>query len=175
MEFKNIRALRGPNIWTRSTALEVAVDLGEMKFPVREIPGFESRLREWLPALYQPAALPENRADGLPGALTLAHILERSVVALEAMSGSPVAFSRTLPATKPGVYNVVVEYHEEEVGRQAFETARALIDAAVYDRPFDIFDSVAKLRSLDQQIRLGPSTGSIVKAAKERGDRKSVV
>ncbi len=169
MDFRNIRALRGPNIWTRCTALEVAVDLGEMKFPVREIPGFETRLREWLPALYQPALPPDNKTDALPGALTLAHILERAVVALEVLAGSPVTFSRTAAALDPGVYNVVVEYREEEVGRHAFETARSLIEAAIHDRPFDILGAVAKIRTLDQQIRLGPSTGSIVRAARERG------
>ena len=34
MDFRSVRALRGPNIWTRATALEVTVDVGAMKFPV---------------------------------------------------------------------------------------------------------------------------------------------
>jgi cyanophycin synthetase len=169
MDFRNIRALRGPNIWARCTALEVAVDLGEMKFPVREIPGFEARLREWLPALYQPASPADTKNDLPPGALTLAHILERVVAGLERLAGWPTGFSRTAAAPDPGVYNVVVEYREEEVGRQAVEAARALVEAAIHDRPFDVAAAVAKLRTLDQQIRLGPSTGSIVRAAKERG------
>ena len=62
MEFRNIRALLGPNIWTRCTALEVAVDL-EMKFPMREIPG-SSRVCGWLPAVYHPGRSP---ADGRCG------------------------------------------------------------------------------------------------------------
>src|SRR5260221_10838142 len=84
MEFRNIRALRGPSTWAKCTALEVAVDLGEMKFPVREIPGFETRLRDWLPACCQPATSarekPEPAPGSLaPGSLTLAHVLERVV------------------------------------------------------------------------------------------------
>ncbi|HEY3963505.1 MAG TPA: hypothetical protein VGM05_03045, partial [Planctomycetaceae bacterium] len=63
MEFRNIRALRGPNIWTRCTALEVAVDLGEMKFPVREIPGFEMRLRNWLPTVYHNPAYQTEKPE----------------------------------------------------------------------------------------------------------------
>ncbi|MGE5191752.1 MAG: cyanophycin synthetase [Deltaproteobacteria bacterium] len=169
MEFRNIRALRGPSIWAKCTALEVSVDMGEMKFPVREIPGFEARLREWLPSLYQPAAPTGEKPDAAPGSLTLAHILERAVAALQALAGAPVAFSRTVAATEPGVYKVVVEYLEEDVGRSAFETARSLLEAAVHDRPFDVVAAVAKLRTLDQQIRLGPSTGSIVRAAAARG------
>jgi cyanophycin synthetase len=165
MEFRNIRALRGPNVWARCTALEVAVDLGEMKFPVREIPGFEMRLREWLPALYAP---PCDKPESPVGSQTLAHVLERAVMELQALAGAPTLFSRTAP-TEPGVYKVVVEYQEEEVARSAVETARSLIEAAIHDRAFDLATSAAKLRSLDQQIRLGPSTASIVRAAAARG------
>ena len=168
MEFKNIRALRGPNIWAKCTALEVSVDLGEMKFPVREIPGFETRLRDWLPALYQPGRAPAERPEAPIGSLTLAHVLERVVVAIESLAGSPAVFSRTTLATDPGIYKVIIEYREEEVGRGALETARWLIEAAIHDRSIDVDAAVSKLRTLDQQIRLGPSTGSIVRAATER-------
>ncbi len=169
MEFRNIRALRGPNIWAKCTALEVVVDLGEMKFPVREIPGFEARFRHWLPELYPPTAAAGDNHETAMGTLALAQVLERVVVALQTRAGVPVSFSRTSPAPEAGCYNVIVEYHEEEVGRNAFETGRALIEAAIHDRPFDMPSSIARLRTLDQQIRLGPSTGSIVRAALARG------
>jgi cyanophycin synthetase len=169
MEFRNIRALRGPNIWTRCTVLEVSVDLGEMKYPVREIPGFESRLRGWLPALYQPSTdAPCEKADAAVGSLTLAHVLERVAARLQNEAGVGIAFCKTTPAGEPGVFKVVVEYHEEEVARAAFETARSLIESAIHDRPFDVIAAIQKLRALDQQIRLGPSTGSIVRAATAR-------
>ncbi|MBS0263758.1 MAG: cyanophycin synthetase [Planctomycetes bacterium] len=164
MEFRNIRALRGPNIWTRSTALEVAVDLGEMKFPIREIPGFEGRLRSWLPAVYHPLAHAVDKAEANLSALTLAHVLERAVFVFQHQAGVPVAFSKSASSNEPGMYKVVVEYHEEEVARMAFDSARSLIEAAIHDRPFDVAAVVQKLRSHDQQIRLGPSTGSIVRA-----------
>src|SRR5947209_6778884 len=134
MEFRNIRALRGPNVWARCTALEVAVDLGEMKFPVREIPGFQMRLRDWLPGH---STAPGDKPESLAGSQTLAHVLERAVMALQALAGAPSSFSRTA-STDPGVYKVVVEYQEEEVGRSAVETARSLIEAAIHDRPFDL-------------------------------------
>jgi cyanophycin synthetase len=169
MEFRNIRALRGPNIWTRCTALEVAVDLGEMKFPVREIPGFEMRLRNWLPTVYHNPAYQTEKPETSVGSCTLAHVLERVVVALQHQAGVPVVFCKTAPAGEPGVFKVIVEYHEEDVARLAFESARSLIDAAIHARPFDASAAIQKLRSLDQQIRLGPSTGSIVRAASARG------
>jgi cyanophycin synthetase len=41
--------------------------------------------------------------------------------------------------------------------------------AAIYDRPFDVSAAVKELRELAEQVRLGPSTGSIVRAAIARG------
>ena len=58
----------------------------------------------------------------------------------------------------------MVEYSEEQVGRLAFELAQALCHAAVDDTPFDLADALARLRELDEDERLGPSTGAIVQA-----------
>jgi len=136
MDFRKIRALRGPNLWTKCTALEAVVDIGEMKFPVREIPGFEARLREWLPGLHQGAAGPAgHKTEAAWGSLTLAHAIERVVAALLAQAGSPPAFSRTMATAETSLFVVIVEYREEEVGRSAFDAARALIEAAIHDRP----------------------------------------
>jgi cyanophycin synthetase len=172
MDIRRLRALRGPNVWTRSTALEAVIDLREMKFPVREIPGFEARLKGWLPSLYgagcQSCGSGETAETGLASA-SLAHALERVAFTLLNLAGSQTVFSKTTSAGEPGVHKVILEYREEEVGRSAIDTARRLVDAAIHDRPFDVAAEVQRLRSLDQQIRLGPSTGSIVRAAQARG------
>src|SRR5262245_1675476 len=147
MEFRRVRALRGPNIWAKCTALEVAVAIGEMKFPVREIPGFEARLREWVPAAYRPFTPPGGKPEVPLGSLTLAHVLERVVVTLHTLADCPVGFSRTAPTTDEGDFSVVVEYREEDVSKNAFEIARILIEAAIHDRPFDVPAAVSKLRS----------------------------
>ena len=64
---------------------------------------------------------------------------------------------------------VIVEYTEEAVGRQAFDYAQALIAAALAGAPFDSDAVVAELRDLDESERMGPSTGAIVEAAAARG------
>ena len=145
MEFLKIRALRGPNIWARCTALEVAVDLGEMKFPVREIPGFETRMPTGCRRCTSSAAPPGRKARAAAG---VAHAGARARAGrrwpCRPSPESPVAFSRTMPRLRPGVARVIVEYREEEVGRSAFETARSLIDAAIHDRPFDVPAAVVR-------------------------------
>ncbi|KAF1049011.1 cyanophycin synthetase [Xylophilus sp.] len=164
MEVSRIRALRGPNLWSRHTAIEAVL---RCSAPERSIdtglPGFEDRLRALFPAI---GAL---RHDAYEGPLSLAHVLESAALALQAQAGCPVTFSRTHATVEPGVYQVVVEYSEESVGRRAFDHAQALIAAAQAGTAFDAAAAVAELRETDEDDRLGPSTGAIVKAAAARG------
>ena len=163
MEMTRIRALRGPNLWSRRTAIEAVVRCdGDENSIVYGAP-IERRLRQLFPAL---GAL---RWVGDAGGLPLARLLERVTLTLQAEAGCPVAFSRTAPTAEAGVYRVVVEYTEEKVGRRAIDLAHDLLRAAAGDDAFDIGAALAELRTIDEDIRLGPSTGSIVNAALRRG------
>mgnify|MGYP000461655319 CR=1 FL=1 len=54
MEFRRVRALRGPNIWANYPVLEVLVDLGPWKdSPSDELPGFNERVMRWLPTMIE--------------------------------------------------------------------------------------------------------------------------
>ncbi len=106
--------------------------------------------------------------EGGSGDVSLAHVLQTAALALQAQAGCPVTFARTTATTDAGVYQVVVEYSEEAVGRQAFEDAQRLINAALGQGEFDAETAIANLRELDEDERLGPSTGSIVDAAVAR-------
>ena len=57
MEVSRIRALRGPNLWSRHTAIEAIVTCAENERDINLLPGFETRLRERFPEidLLQPA------------------------------------------------------------------------------------------------------------------------
>ena len=46
MEVSRIRALRGPNLWSRHTAIEAIITCAEIECFIDRIPGFEARLRE---------------------------------------------------------------------------------------------------------------------------------
>ena len=48
MEISRIRALRGPNLWSRHTAIEAIVYCTEDESSIDRLPGFENRLRELL-------------------------------------------------------------------------------------------------------------------------------
>ena len=163
MKVSRIRALRGPNLWSRRTALEAIVACTPDECSMENLPGFEQRLRALFPDLGM------LRETGHAGTVSLAHVLEAAALELQAAAGCPVTFSRTSATLEAGTYQVVVEYSEEAVGRLAFELARALVHAALQDATFDLQAAIGRLRDLDEDERMGPSTGAIVEAAVARG------
>ncbi|MBY0453815.1 MAG: cyanophycin synthetase [Burkholderiaceae bacterium] len=163
MDVSRIRALRGPNLWSRNTAIEAIVSCSPAERAIAGIDGFETRLRALFPTI---GAL---HPEGSEGDVSLAHVLQSAALALQAQAGCQVTFSRTATTVDAGVYQVIVEYTEEAVGRQAFADAQALIEAALNGGSFDAEVVVANLRELDEDERLGPSTGAIVEAAAARG------
>jgi cyanophycin synthetase len=163
MEVSRIRALRGPNLWSRHTALEAIVTCTPDECTATDLPDFEQRLRALFPGM---AAL---RQSGLAGPVSLAHVLEAAALELQEAAGCPVTFSHTAATVDTGTYQVVVEYSEETVGRLAFELTQALIHAALHNTAFDLDAAIARLRELDEDERMGPSTAAIVDAAVARG------
>ncbi len=162
MEVSRIRALRGPNLWSQHTAVEAIVDCNCIECSIADLPGFEVRLRARFPKIspLQPT--------GHNDTVSMAHVLELAALGLQAQAGCPVTFSRTTPTLERGIFQVVVEYTEEAVGRLAFELANKLCHAAAADTPFDLNAALTQLRDLDEDVRLGPSTGAIVQAAVAR-------
>ena len=163
MDVSRIRALRGPNLWSRHTAIQAIVRCDGAEVAIADLPDFEVRLRDRFPELGD--LIPSDHLD----TVSMAHALEFCALGLQAQAGCPVTFSRTTQTVEPGIFQVVVEYSEEDVGRLAFERAEQLCQAALADTPFDLDATLKELRDLDEDIRLGPSTGSIVAAAVARG------
>ncbi|HLY96088.1 MAG TPA: cyanophycin synthetase, partial [Sideroxyarcus sp.] len=132
MDVSRIRALRGPNLWSRHTAIEAIVTCSEAEQDIARMDGFEARFRALFPgiALLQLAGHSE--------AVPLARVLELAALGLQTQAGCPVTFSRTRATLEPGVFQVVVEYSEEPVGRKAFDLAQQLCHAALHGTEFDL-------------------------------------
>jgi cyanophycin synthetase len=162
MEVSRIRALRGANLWSHHTSIEAIVTCTPEECDIASQPGFEARLRDRFPQ-YSPFK-PEIRHEPI----SMAYVMELAALNLQAHAGCPVTFSRTTATLEPGVFQVVVEYTEEAVGRLAFKLAEQLCVATLTDQPFDLPAALDELRELDEDVRLGPSTGSIVRAAVAR-------
>ena len=162
MEITRVRALRGPNLWCRQTAIEAIVSCTEDECTIGDVEGFEARVRARFPdiGILTPAKHDQS--------YSMAHTLAFATLWLQMRAGCPVVFSRSSATIEPGSYQVIIEYSEEEVGRLAFEFAHKLCIAAVEDTPFDLTEALTRLRELNEDVRLGPSTGAIVQAALAR-------
>lgn len=159
MEVSRVRALRGPNLWSRQTSIEAIVSCTDVECAIDALPGFETRLRARFPEL--DLLRPLNNGQSY----SMAHALACAALSLQSQAGCAVSFYRTSATIEPGVFQVIVEYSEEDVGRMAFDLAQDLCLAAMDDMPFDLADALARLRELNEDVRLGPSTGAIVLAA----------
>jgi cyanophycin synthetase len=165
MEFGRIWVLRGPNVWGSCPALEVELR-GDGAARLDGTPAFVARLLRWVPAL----AGREGTREVPPfqGPFGLAHALSRLTLRLQSLAGSEVHLALVDCRGKRPV-RVVVEYEEEELARACLESARRLCLAALGDRPPDVAAEMKKLRELALEVRLGPSTAAIVRAARQRG------
>ena len=70
MEVIRTRALRGPNLWSHHTAVEVIVSCPPEQQSIATLPGFEQRLHARFPAIG--ALHPTGNDDAVP----LARVLE---------------------------------------------------------------------------------------------------
>ena len=112
MELIQTRALRGPNLWSRYTVLEVEVRCTPEECALDAVSGYVETLLSICPGISTLGA------TGYQGPLTMAHALESTLLALQAQAGCPISFSSTTATPINGVFQVVVEYSEEdEIGR----------------------------------------------------------
>lgn len=173
MEIRKVLALRGPNIWANFPVLEAWVDLQELKdSPSNAIAGFNDRLMAWLPTMIEHRCGLGYRGgffERLRDGTYMGHILEHVTLELSSLAGCAVGYGRARESSEEGVYKVAIEYVEEEFSKACLNAGLELCLAAVYDRPFDVAAEVKRLKSLYENVRLGPSTGSIVRAALARG------
>src|SRR5690606_20916813 len=140
MKILKALALRGPNYWANFPVLEAWVDLENLEnSPSDELPGFNERLKAWLPTLIEHRCSEGHRGgffERLRRGTWMAHILEHVTIELQSLAGSDVTFGRARETEVSGVYRVAIEYEEEALVREALAVGYRLCLAAVADEPF---------------------------------------
>ncbi|MFZ5550539.1 MAG: cyanophycin synthetase [Pseudomonadota bacterium] len=172
LQLQRITYLRGPNIWTYRSVLEVWLDLGALEdHPSDKLPGFTDRLLALLPALAEHHCGVGERGgflQRLREGTWAGHILEHCVIELLNLAGMPTGFGQTRSTSQRGVYRMVFRSRNEQVGRAALAQGHALLLAALNEQPFDVPAAVAAVREAIDDCYLGPSTACIVAAATDR-------
>ncbi|MFZ5893239.1 MAG: cyanophycin synthetase [Myxococcota bacterium] len=167
MKTESLRTLRGPNLWSDDTALEALLTLECDRFNA----GVYERLCEKLPTSVAERLFQDDGAPSYqPGSgLFWARLVAGLAVALQSAADSEVRFCFAREVVAQREYRIVVQYREEEVGQRALALAIELIEATLGGRSVDLEHELRELRKQNEAVRLGPSTGSIVRAAEARG------
>ncbi len=174
MKIDKLQVLKGPNIWsiTRKKLIQMRLDLEEMEdFPTNKIEGFRDRLEQMLPTLIE-----HRCSEGVHGGFFMriergtwmGHVIEHIALEIQTLAGMETGYGRTRETKTPGVYNVVFNYTEENVGLFAAESAVRIAEALIAGNEYDLDADIQEMRKIRERVRLGPSTGSIVEEAVAR-------
>jgi cyanophycin synthetase len=179
MDILEIRTLRGPNYWSGywKKLIVMRLDIGGYeKKPTDKIVGFYDRMVESMPTLSSHGCSYKEEGGFLRRVnegTWAGHVIEHFALELQTLAGMDTGYGRTRETSEKGVYNVVFSYVEEEVGRYAGRAAvRLWLDlaegkdlAAVKQ---SIADEIQEMREIRENVRFGPSTGSLVEEAAHR-------
>ncbi|HET6244890.1 MAG: cyanophycin synthetase [Bacteroidetes bacterium] len=175
MKILETNVMRGPNYWSvfRHKLIVMKLDIEEMEnHPTNKIEGFSERLEKMFPSMYEHFCS-ENKEGGfflrVKEGTWMGHVIEHIALEIQKLAGMDVKFGRTRNTGEKGIYYVVFSYMEEEAGlfaaKSAVKIAQSLIDGEDYDLEADL----QEMREIREEERLGPSTGSIVEEAQNRG------
>jgi len=173
---------RGPSLYAHFPVIRLTVDLGELEdWPSAVLgPDFTDSLLVALPGLHE-----HGCSYGEPGGFVrrltedegtwLGHVLEHVAIELQNVAGGDVTFGKTRSTGDEGRYDVVYEYEEARVGREAGRLALNLlhhllpVELKPKDAPVDFdFETERDLFiRFAQRHALGPSTAGLVRAARE--------
>jgi len=174
MKILSVQALRGPNIWSvnRKKLIQMRLDLEELEqLPTNKIQGFRERLEKMFPTMIEHRCSEEVRGGfflRIDQGTWMGHVIEHIALETQTLAGMDTGFGRTRETKTPGIYNVVFSYMEEKVGLFAAESAVAIAQALVNGHEYDLQADLKKMREIREDVRLGPSTGSIVDEAVAR-------
>ncbi|HJO92170.1 MAG TPA: cyanophycin synthetase [Victivallales bacterium] len=168
-----LRALRGPNRYSRRKTMFMLLDIGEFESkPSDEIPGFTEGLLKILPSLKEhhcSLGKPGGFVERLEKGTWIGHIIEHVAIELQCLSGMAVKFGKAFTSEDEGVYAIVFHYQVESAGLYAAEEAIWLVESVIYNEDYDLDKTIQTLKELREDDKMGPSTQSIVDEAVSRG------
>jgi cyanophycin synthetase len=175
IEILDSRVFRGPNVWARVPVILLKVDIGELEDrPSNKIPGFYDALVEVMPSLhhhYCSVGRPGGFLERIREGTWMGHILEHIALELQTLAGSEVSRGLTRSTDERGVYNVIYQYGQADVGLAAGQTAARLLNWLIYndDPDFSYQAQLEHLIRLAERLAYGPSTKALVDEAERRG------
>src|SRR5689334_4918755 len=176
MKIESLRRLRGPNVYLSRPAVVARLRLDRLTgVETCDVTGFPERLLRALPGLAEhhcAAGAPGGFVSRLRGGTYFGHVTEHVCLELSQLIGRDVSFGRTVSAGEPGCYDLILECPVDEspgsdVPRDLLEAAIELVLAVEAGQPAP--PDLAELADRAEREAAGPSTRSIIAAARRRG------
>ncbi len=171
MKIIETKVMRGPNYWSikRKKLIVMKMDLEDLEeLPTNKIEGFGARIEALMPSLMHHRCS-EGKEGGLFSRIKegtwMGHVIEHIALELQTLAGMECGYGRTRGTGTKGVYNVVFSYMEEAVGLYAAKASVKIAEHLISGEAYDIDADVRHMRELRENVRFGPSTGSIVDEA----------
>src|SRR5210317_1385503 len=168
----------GPNIWAHFRVIRHVIDLGELEaWPTGRLgDAFIEPLLAVLPGLHEHGCSYQE-----PGGFVrrlredegtwLGHVMEHVAIELQVVAGSDVTYGRTRSIEgQAGFYNMVFQFKDADVGRQASRLALQFIGSLLPDDlkfdgapdgEWDFADERDRFIRYAQRKEFGPSTASL--------------
>ena len=176
----------GPNVYAHFPVIRHVVNIGVLE----ELPSVklgENFIEGLISAL--PSLQEHGCSYGEPGGFLrrlregdgtwIAHIWEHVSLELQCLAGTEVTFGKTRGTGEEGVYNMVFQYKQREVGIESAELSRNLLISLMppevqvqlefkLDSDFNFTEELSDFIRFAQRKAFGPSTQSLITAAEKR-------
>ncbi|MEZ0391228.1 MAG: cyanophycin synthetase [Pseudobdellovibrionaceae bacterium] len=173
MKILGFRTIKGPNVYHSQPVLMMKIDLQQWSEKgSHEIPGFTDRLIHLIPSLRSHTCSP-----GYPGGFIErlrqgtypAHIVEHLALELSCLADSPLSFGKTRYAGSPGVYDVIVRFHNEEGMKLCLQSGVEIFLSLAEGKEVHLASKLEAIQNKIIETQLGPSTQALWDAACKRG------
>jgi len=182
MRIVNTDVYVGPNRFALFPCILHVVDLAELEeFPTHKLGNsFIDQLVAAVPTLADHGCS-YGEAGGflrrMQEGTWMGHVFEHVILEIQNVAGHDVGFGKTRSTKRKGEYNVVFEIQDPDVGLEASKLALRLIHSLLPEpmrskygeASFNFASERDYFIRYTQKRELGPSTGSLVKAAEDRG------
>ncbi len=179
----------GPSVYAKFPVIRYVIDIGVLEYwpSVKLGKDFIDGLINALPSLESHGCSYRENGGFIrrlrEGEGTwIGHVWEHTTLELQNIAGADVSFGKTrlVQGAKPGLYNMVFEYKQEDVGLRASILAKELLLHLLPDevksqitneipQDFDFDREKIAFIKFAQSKQFGPSTQSLIDAAIKRG------
>ena len=173
MRIMEMRALRGPNFYSRAPVIFMKLDIGALEdSPTDVVSGLRENIETMMPTLVEHNCSP-GRTGGfferVERGTWAGHVVEHIAIELQCLAKAEVSFGKSFTTDTRGVYNIVYRYRDEKVGLRAGAFAVRIVEDLFQGEITDVRPLVSALMRVGELGVYGPSTRSIVNEAERRG------